>query len=135
MAREDAHIARFCAEIGAAHAWEITNGGHRRLTVSLGERKAIVIVASTPGCHRAAENAIRDIRHGLGIVGGKRTGERRKRKQRAPDVLPDMPVISVGRDAFYAPLTELAEAMDVPGIPEIPAHATLVFSTEVSAHA
>lgn len=107
----ESRVASFCQHIGADHAWETTNGSHRRLTVTHGERKAVVIVASTSVNRRNAENALRDIRHGLGLVGGKRVGERRERKAFAPEPLPPMPVLTMKEDRFTPALAIIAERM------------------------
>jgi hypothetical protein len=122
-------IERFLSEIGAEWQWSRTNGDHRRLTIEHNGKRHIQIVPMTPSEARGSLNAVQDIRHGLGLVGGKRVGDRRARKVKKTAVAPaQMPVISVGRDAFYAPLAELADAMTVPEIPTPGPRAVLVLT-------
>jgi hypothetical protein len=100
-------IERFLQDTGAQYAWEPTRGDHRRLTVTLGERRHIQIVAKTPSDHRGALNTIQDIRHGLGLVGGKRVGERRERRDRNRSERLEMPSITLLEDKFHARLAAM----------------------------
>lgn len=85
MARRNSHIEAAIRELerhGASVIGVDDSGRHPRVRYSWRGGARFYVTASTPSDQRGVMRVRSDIRHELGVVGGRKVGERRRRRQR-----------------------------------------------------